>query len=64
MFKINYKVILSDKLNILRIISPKTTLDIINNTFVKPTVPKESLIKMVHIIKPVFLIIWVYFSVY
>ncbi len=31
---------------------------------VKPVEEKDSLISIVHIIKPVFLIIWLYLSVY
>jgi hypothetical protein len=37
---------------------PKATLEMINNTLVRPLTPKESLIKMVQITNPVFLINW------
>ena len=40
------------------IIRPKATLEMINITFVRPPTPKESLIKMVQITNPVFLINW------
>ena len=45
------------KLYIFKISRPKITLDTINNKFVNPVDENESLINIVHIIKPVFLII-------
>ena len=48
----------------MRINNPKSTLDIINNKLVKPVDEKDNLISIVHIINPVFRIIWLYLSVY
>ena len=52
------------KLYIFKISRPKITLETINSKFVNPVDENESLINIVHIIKPVFLIIWLYLSVY
>ena len=49
---------------ILRIINPKTTPKMVNIMLYKPSALKESLSKIVEIMKPVFLINCEYLSVY
>ena len=51
-------------LYINKINSPKTIPEIIKSILASPVVEKESLNKIVEIINPVFLISWLYLSVY
>ena len=51
-------------LYINKINSPKTIHEIIKSILASPVVEKESLNKIVEIINPVFLISWLYLSVY
>lgn len=50
--------VFSLRLYMVSIKSPNNTLEMINTTLVNPGTPKDRRIKMVQMINPVFLIIW------